>query len=69
KAFHDEMSNSTEVVDARLALSQVRIERLQAMYGYDTTLSKLLQLSGNPDEFTIYQQRNDAKFENYNSEK
>ena len=65
KAFHEEMSNSTEVVDARLALTQVRIERLQAMYGYDLTLAKLLQFSGIPGEFSAYRQKQEAKTESY----
>ena len=63
KAFHEQMSNSTEVVDARLALAQVRIERLQAMYGYDLTLARLLQYAGVPEEFSTYRQRNTAKTE------
>lgn len=69
KAFHEEMTNATEVVDANLGLAQVRIERLQAMYGYDLTLAKLLQYSGIPEEFSNYRQRNDAKMESYKSEK
>lgn len=64
KAFHEEMSNSTEVVDANLALAQVRIERLQAMYGYDLTLARLLQYAGIPETFTDYRQKN-AKTESY----
>lgn len=30
------MNNTTDVVDARLALSKVKIERLEAMYGFLT---------------------------------
>jgi outer membrane protein TolC len=69
KAFHEEMSNATEVVDANLGLAQVRIERLQAMYGYDLTLARLLQYSGVPEEFNNYRQRGDAKTESYKLEK
>jgi outer membrane protein TolC len=68
KAFHEEMSNATEVVDANLGLAQVRIERLQAMYGYDLTLAKLLQYSGIPEEFPNYRQRNNTKMESYKTE-
>lgn len=68
KAFHEEMSNATEVVDANLALASVRIERLQAMYGYDLTLAKLLQYSGISEEFNTYRQRKDVKTESYKSE-
>lgn len=57
KSFHEDMSNATEVVDAYLALSQVSIERLQAMYNFDLTLARLLQYSGLPDQFTAYRQR------------
>jgi outer membrane protein TolC len=68
KAFHEEMSNATEVVDANLALASVRIERLQAMYGYDLTLAKLLQYAGISDEFNAYRQRKGIKTESYKSE-
>ena len=69
KAFHEEMSNATEVVDANLALASVRIERLQAMYNYDLTLARLLQFSGIPEEFNTYRHRNGAKTESYSIEK
>jgi outer membrane protein TolC len=65
KAFHEEMSNTTDVVDARLALAQVRIERLQAMYGYDLTLARILEYAGTSDEFLNYQKRPGVKMENY----
>lgn len=65
KAFHEEMNNATDVVDARMALAQVRIERLQAMYGYDLTLARLLQYTGIPEEFPAYRIRNNAKTEFY----
>jgi outer membrane protein TolC len=69
KAFHEEMSNATEVVDANLALASVRIDRLQAMYNYDLTLAKLLQYAGIPEEFVAYRQRKDVKTESYKSDK
>ncbi|HEY4788433.1 MAG TPA: TolC family protein, partial [Bacteroidales bacterium] len=69
KAFHEEMSNATEVVDANLALASVRIERLQAMYSYDVTLAKLLQYAGIHDEFNAYRNRSGVKTENYKSDK
>lgn len=65
KAFHEEMNNATEVVDARMALAQVSIERLQAMYGYDLTLAKLLQYAGIPEEFPSYKTRKEARTEAY----
>lgn len=67
KAFHEEMSNATEVVDANLALASVRIESLQTMYSYDLTLAKLLQYSGIPEEFNNYRQRKGIKTDTYKS--
>jgi outer membrane protein TolC len=63
KAFREEMANETEVVDAYLALSQVSIERLQAMYNYDNSFARLLQYSGIPEQFPAYQQRENVKTE------
>ena len=65
KAFHEEMSNATEVVDANLALAQVRIERLQTMYNYDLTLAELCQWAGVPEEFQRMHDRLDIKKESY----
>ena len=65
KEFHEEMTNSTEVIDAQLSLSKISIERLQAMYGYDMTLAKLLQYAGIPDKFKDYQSRKDSKTDMY----
>lgn len=65
KEFHEEMTNSTQVIDARLALAQVKIERLQAMYNYDLTLVRLLEYSGIPEDFLSYSKRNGVKSENY----
>ena len=36
------MATATQVADANLAVAKVKIDRLQAMYGYDVALSKLL---------------------------
>jgi outer membrane protein TolC len=62
KEFQEEVSNSTQVIDARLALAQVRTERLQAMYNYDLTLARLLEYSGMAGDFPSYAQRNTVKF-------
>jgi outer membrane protein TolC len=67
KAFHEEMSNATEVVDANLAVASVRIERLQAMYYYDLSLAKLLQYAGMAGEFNTYTHRSGVKTESYKS--
>ena len=55
KAFHEGLSTSTELVDANLLLAKVKIDRLQAMYGYDVTLATLLQVCGKPEKFLTYQ--------------
>lgn len=68
KAFNEEMTNATEVVDASLALAGVRIERLQAMYGYDLTLARLLQYAGISEEYLAYSQRKGVKIESYKFE-
>ena len=67
KAFHEEMTNATDVVDARLALSKVRIERLEAMYGFDKTLSQMLQYAGIPEQFSFYQNKPAVITESYQS--
>ncbi|MFZ4522309.1 MAG: TolC family protein [Bacteroidales bacterium] len=63
--FHQEMTNSTQVIDARLALAQVKTERLQAMYNYDVTLVRLLEYAGVPTDFYAYSTRPNAKSEKY----
>ncbi|MDP4267733.1 MAG: TolC family protein [Bacteroidota bacterium] len=65
KSFHEEMTNSTDVVDARLALSKILIERLNVIYNYDLTLAHLLEYAGVPEKFTEYQKRKGVKTENY----
>ncbi|MEA3505621.1 MAG: TolC family protein [Bacteroidota bacterium] len=63
KSFREGMSTSTEVTDASLALAKVRIEKLEVMYYYVTTLSKLLEFSGNSEAFISYQHRDNTIFE------
>jgi len=57
KAFSEGMATSSQVADASLFLAKIRIDRLQAMYGYDVSLSKLLYYSGLTDQFTDYMKR------------
>jgi outer membrane protein TolC len=63
KAFGEGMATSTQVADASLLLAKARIDRLQAMYGYDVSLSKLLYYAGITDRYTDYMRRADAKVE------
>lgn len=65
KTFREQMTNATDVVDAQLALSAIRMERLQAMYGFDRTLAVLLQYAGLPLEYPAYLKRTNAIFESY----
>lgn len=54
KAFDEQMINSTELVDARLALAKVKIAKLQVMYEYDIALAQLLYYCGKTDLFIDY---------------
>jgi len=65
KAFKEGMTTTTEVSDASLALAKVKIERLEVIYNYDVSLSKLLYFSGLSDEFGNYQKNINANYENY----
>ncbi|MCX6231491.1 MAG: TolC family protein [Bacteroidetes bacterium] len=68
KGFKEEMTNSTEVVDARLNLSKILIERLETIYKYDLTLAKLLEFSGIPENFITYQRNPNIKTEFFQPE-
>lgn len=51
KSFKEGMATSTELVDARLAVTKVKIDRLKVLYDFDVNLSNLYHLCGVPDEF------------------
>jgi outer membrane protein TolC len=51
RAFEEGVSTSLEVVDARLALARVQLERLLAAYEYDVALAELLEASGQSERF------------------
>ncbi|MDD6210154.1 MAG: TolC family protein [Bacteroidales bacterium] len=53
-AFKEGMATSTEVVDAQLMLSKVKVGYLQAFYQYDVALIQLLTLCGTPELFDQY---------------
>jgi outer membrane protein TolC len=65
KEFHQDITNSVDVVDARLALAKVRVERLEVLYNYDLTLAKMLEMAGIPQNFSTYYKRPDVKTESY----
>lgn len=64
KSFNEQMSEESKLVDAKLALAKVNIEKLQLMYYYDVTLARLLQFCGNTGEFESYLLKN-SKTDNY----
>ncbi len=57
KAFTEGMATSTQVSDANLAVAKTKIERLQAIYSWDVSLSRLLYYSGLSDQFANYMAR------------
>lgn len=54
KAFNEGFATSTEVVDANMNLSKVKVEQLKAMYDFDVALALLLELTGDSQSFTQY---------------
>jgi len=65
KAFSEGMATATQVSDANLAVAKAKIERLQAIYAWDVSLSKLLYYSGMSDKFASYMRKPDVKFVRY----
>jgi len=53
-AFKEGMATTTEVSDANLIVAKVKIERLEVLYAYDVSLSKLLYFSGLAEDFSSY---------------
>ncbi len=51
RAFEEGLATSLEVVDARLSLSRVELERLAAAYDFDVALADLLEASGQSERF------------------
>lgn len=54
KAFKNGFATSTDVSDANLYLSSIKIKRLKAMFEMDKTLAKLLETCGMSNTFTDY---------------
>lgn len=65
KGFNEQMTNSSELIDARIQLSKVKIERLETMYKFDVSLAKLFEYTGNPDLFFQYINKNNVKTDSY----
>ena len=51
RAFEEGMGTSLEVVDARLAVQGLQLQRLAAAYAYDIALAELLEAAGDADRF------------------
>jgi outer membrane protein TolC len=63
RAFEEGLATSLEVVDARLALSKVELERLAAAYEFDVDLAELLSACGETLRFEEYRTRADVEVE------
>lgn len=61
RAFSAGMSTSLGVVDAQLALSKVKIEKLNAVYGFDVALAELLEVCGLSEQYEDYQNNSDVE--------
>ena len=53
-AFSDGMATVTDVVDAALALSRAKLERVQTAYEFDVAVARLLSASGMAGAFVKY---------------
>ena len=60
-AFKSGVATSINVVDAQLALSRVKIEKLNAAYRFDVALAELLEASGSSNQFEIYRKNKAAE--------
>ena len=60
-AFAEGYATSLDVVDAELALSKVKTERLVAVYEFDVALAELLEASGHSERFEEFRTRSDAE--------
>ena len=54
KAFQEGLATSTDLVDAQLNLSRVKIERLKALYEFDVSLARLLEVCGISEQIDRY---------------
>ncbi len=59
-AFKEGQGISTDVTNARIALTNVLVERAVAAYQFDLELAKLLHASGQMDQFATYMRQADV---------
>lgn len=57
RSFEEGYATSLDVVDAQLALSRVKLERLVAVYDFDVALAELLEACGASTQFEEYRSR------------
>lgn len=67
KSFKEGMATSTELVDAKLAVTKVKIEKLKVLYDFDVYLSKLLDLSGISHNFIEMQMNGETTNDEFNN--
>ena len=63
KAFQEGLAASTDLVDAQLNLSGVKIERLKSLYDFDVSLARLLEVCGISEQIDIYRNQGNAEAE------
>jgi len=61
RAFKAGVSTSLSVVDAQLAFSKVKIEKLNAVYKFDVALAELLEVCGPSETYEDYQHNDDVE--------
>jgi outer membrane protein TolC len=61
RSFTAGMTSSLNVVDANLALSKVKIEKLNAVYEFDVALAQLLEVCGLSEKYETYQNNDDVE--------
>jgi len=61
RSFEEGYATSTDVVDARLALSRVQLGRLAAAYDFDVALAELLEVCGMAERFEEFRSRADME--------
>lgn len=62
-SFHEGQVTSLDVIDARLQLGAVMVERAQAAYEYDVALARLLEISGRLNNYHDYFRQADKVLE------
>ncbi len=67
KSFKEGMTSSSELINANLGVIKIKTEKLKAMYQYDVSLAKLLEICGLSEKYLEYQKSTNAKTELFES--